>query len=277
MSNIYLVGFMGTGKTSVGRELARKKKWQFLDLDDLIELREKRTIADIFSKSGEPYFRRVEKEVLKEASKENNFVVACGGGIVVNPDNIKIMKEAGAIICLVASADAILKRTLGYAHRPLLNVKDPKKQIVHLMKLRAPYYAKADKTIDTSKLTIGQVVQKIIKVTRSVRSEAKPPRRGQSHQVTSRKAKTQGKRRKNRNSGFVALLGLLLSAAIVCIMAYIALNYYFKKPALPENIDNSLSVSSQGINTSTYKSVIDTTKKKVQEIEKQEREHAQQL
>ncbi|MGD0336698.1 MAG: shikimate kinase [Candidatus Omnitrophota bacterium] len=266
MANIYLVGFMGTGKTSVGCELARKKKWQFLDLDDLIELREKRTVADIFSKSGEPYFRRLEKEILKEASKENNFVVACGGGIVINHDNIKIMKETGTIICLVASADRILKRTSGYAHRPLLNVKDPKKQIEHLLKLRSTYYAKADKTIDTSKLSVTQVAEKIVKVTTSP-----------SHKVTSRKVKAQGKRRKSRNSGFIALLGLLLTAAIICIMAYIALNYYFKRPALPENIDNSLSMSGQGINTSTYKSVIDTTKKKVQEIEKQEREHAQQL
>jgi len=165
MKNIYLVGFMGTGKTSVGCELAKKKKWQFVDLDDLIELREKRAIADIFAKNGEPYFRRVEKQVLKEVAKEKKFVVATGGGIVIDPENIKIMKESGVIICLAATPEVVLRRTSGYAHRPLLNVKGPKKQIELLLKLRAPYYALADRTIDTSKLSVGRIIQNIIKVT----------------------------------------------------------------------------------------------------------------
>lgn len=160
--NIYLVGFMGTGKTAVGRELARKKKWQFLDLDDLIELREKRVISDIFAKEGEPYFRRVEKRVLKEVAKEKKFVVACGGGIVIDPDNIKVMKETGMIICLTASSAVILKRTSGCTYRPLLNISEPKKQIELLLKLRAPFYARADKTIDTSRLSVNEVVQRII-------------------------------------------------------------------------------------------------------------------
>lgn len=164
MNNIYLVGFMGSGKTSVGRELARKKKWQFLDLDDLIELREKRAISDIFSKEGEPYFRRIEKRALKEVAAEKKFVVSCGGGIVLDQENIKIMKETGKIICLTASPEVIFKRTQGYAHRPLLNVKNPKKQIEFLLNLRAPYYARADKTIDTSKLAIDAVVKKIMRI-----------------------------------------------------------------------------------------------------------------
>lgn len=160
--NIYLVGFMGTGKTSVGRELARKKKWRFVDLDDLIELREKRLIADIFAQDGEPYFRRIEKQALKEVSREKEFVVACGGGIVIAPENIRVMKDSGLIICLAASPEIILKRTSGYAHRPLLNVGNPKKQIELLLKLRAPYYAQSDKIIDTSKFCIKKVVDKIL-------------------------------------------------------------------------------------------------------------------
>jgi shikimate kinase len=164
MGNIYLVGFMGTGKTVVGRELAKKKKWLFVDLDELIELKEKRNIADIFAKEGEPYFRRLEKQALKEVAKEKKFVVACGGGIVIDKDNIQVMKDSGTVICLTATAEIILKRTSGYAHRPLLNVNDPKKQIELLLKLRAPYYELADKTIDTSKLSVKEVVQKIIKL-----------------------------------------------------------------------------------------------------------------
>jgi shikimate kinase len=157
---------MGTGKTAVGKELARKKKWQFVDLDDLIALREKRTISEIFAKDGEPYFRRREKQVLKEVAKEKKFVVACGGGIVIDKDNIRLMKETGKMICLSATPEVILKRTSGYKHRPLLNVTEPKKQIELLLKLRAPYYAQADKTIDTSKIFVKEVVDKILKFTK---------------------------------------------------------------------------------------------------------------
>jgi shikimate kinase len=148
MSNIYIVGFMGTGKTAAGREAARRKKWRFLDLDELIELREKSVIADIFAKSGEPYFRRIEKKVLKVSDK----------------DNINIMKETGIIVCLRAAPEVILKRTSDYTHRPLLNVREPKKQIEMLLKLRAPYYAQADACVDTSNLSVGQVAQNIIRV-----------------------------------------------------------------------------------------------------------------
>lgn len=165
MGNIYLVGFMATGKTSVGQELAKKKKWLFVDLDNLIELKEKMAIADIFAKKGEPYFRKVETEVLKKVSQEKNFVVACGGGIVIKPLNIKIMKEEGKIICLSALPEVILKRASGHTHRPLLNTANPKERVELLLKFRAPYYAKADKTIDTSKISIKGVVEKIVKVT----------------------------------------------------------------------------------------------------------------
>jgi len=165
--NIYIVGFMGTGKTSVGKGVAKKKKGQFVDLDELIESREKRCISDIFAKSGEAYFRKIEKQVLQKVAGEKNFVVACGGGIVMDKKNIKIMKESGIIICLTATPKAILERTSGYKHRPLLNVLDPKKQIELLLKMRSPFYAQADKTIDTSKISVKEVVSKIIKITHS--------------------------------------------------------------------------------------------------------------
>ena len=167
MDNIYLVGFMGTGKTAVGKEFSKKKKRHFIDLDELIELRAKRVISDIFAKDGEPYFRRLEKRALKEVSKEKGFVVACGGGIVIDEDNIKIMRETGKIICLYAAPEVILKRTSGSFHRPLINVGNPKEKIELLLKLRAPYYAKADKKIDTSKLSVKQVVAKVIGLTKT--------------------------------------------------------------------------------------------------------------
>ncbi|MFH0826322.1 MAG: shikimate kinase [Candidatus Omnitrophota bacterium] len=167
MNNIYLVGFMGTGKTAAGSKLAKKLKWQFLDLDDLIELTEKRSISDIFAQQGEAYFRRLEKRMLAQVSREKRFVVACGGGIVCDEENVKTMKETGRVICLAAEPDVILKRTQKFCHRPLLNVPDPRKQTELLLKLRAPYYARADKTIDTTKLSVKQVVERIIKLVRS--------------------------------------------------------------------------------------------------------------
>lgn len=164
MNNIYLVGFMGAGKTSVGKELSRRLKRQFVDLDDLIELEEKCAIRDIFAKKGERYFRKAEKNVLKKASAEKEFIVACGGGIIMDEENIKTMKKTGLMICLSASPEAIIKRTSGCAHRPLLNVSDPKKQIELLLKLRSPYYAQADKSIDTSNLSIKQAADRIAKL-----------------------------------------------------------------------------------------------------------------
>ncbi|MCM8792487.1 MAG: shikimate kinase [Candidatus Omnitrophica bacterium] len=164
MSNIYLVGFMGTGKTTVGKALAHRKKWSFIDLDELIELKERKRIVDIFAQEGEVYFRRREKEVLKEVAKENNFVVACGGGIVLDEENIKIMKETGIVICLTARVDVILKRTTGFTSRPLLNTSNPKERIEELLKKRAPFYARIEKTVDTSNLSVEKVVEKIIEL-----------------------------------------------------------------------------------------------------------------
>lgn len=162
--NIYLVGFMGTGKTSVGRLLAKEKKLSFVDLDELIELKEQRRIVDIFAKDGEPYFRKIEKKILKQVATQKKFVVACGGGIVLDKDNIKLMKKTGTLICLSAKSEEILKRISQSTHRPILNVNKPKERIELLLKMRAPYYMQADHTVDTSKLTIKQVVQKIIRV-----------------------------------------------------------------------------------------------------------------
>ncbi len=164
MGNIYLVGFMGTGKTVVGRELSRKNKLRFVDLDELIELKEGRNIPDIFSKKGESYFRRLEKRVLKEVSRENKFVVSCGGGIVIDEENIRTMRETGLIVCLKATPSVILRRTRGVGCRPLLDVNNPKERIELLLKLRAPYYAKAHKTINTSRLSIPQVVKEVGKL-----------------------------------------------------------------------------------------------------------------
>ena len=179
---------MGTGKTTVGKELAKKRQWQFVDLDDLIEFREKRTVADIFAKNGEPYFRRVEKRVLKDVAKEKGFVVACGGGIVIDSENISLMKETGRVICLQATPEVILARTCGQAHRPLLNVESPKERIELLLKMRAPYYAQADCMVDTSTIPVEKVVENIHRITGAPTSKAGGSL-CKSHKITGRKVK----------------------------------------------------------------------------------------
>ena len=162
--NIYLVGFMGTGKSSVGCQLAKERGWNFIDLDELIELKEQRRIVDIFAKDGEAYFRKIEKNILKQVSTQKKFVVACGGGVVLDKDNIKLMKKTGRMICLYASPEQILKRVSLNNDRPLLNVEKPQKRIELLLKMRAPYYMQADKIIDTSNFSVKQVVKKISKI-----------------------------------------------------------------------------------------------------------------
>ena len=155
---------MGTGKTSVGRQLAKQKGWNFVDLDELIELQQQRRIVDIFAQDGEAHFRKIEKKILKQASTQKRFVVACGGGVVLDPDNIKLMKKTGILICLCATCEAILKRVSASTQRPILNVAKPREHIELLLKMRAPYYMQADKTIDTSRSSIKQVVAKIARM-----------------------------------------------------------------------------------------------------------------
>ena len=133
-------------------------------MDELIQLQQQRRIVDIFAQEGEAYFRKIEKKTLKQVAAQDGFVVACGGGTVLDPANIKLMKKTGILICLRATVDVILKRVSTDTHRPILNVAKPRQRIELLLKLRAPYYAQADRIIDTSGLSIKQVVARILKI-----------------------------------------------------------------------------------------------------------------
>lgn len=161
--NIVLVGFMGTGKTTVAKSLARTLKMKYISTDEVIEDRERRSINEIFKKSGEQYFRRIEKEVVKKVAQLNNFIIDAGGGVVLDEENIQNLKKNGKIVCLSATAEVILERTKRYRTRPLLNVENPKAKIEQLVKLRAPFYARADVSIDTTDLSVKQVVEEIRK------------------------------------------------------------------------------------------------------------------
>lgn len=164
MKNIVFIGFMGTGKTTIATEVARRLKFNYVSTDDLIEKREKRTINEIFRESGEDHFRNVESEVVRELADKEGLVIDTGGGVVMREENMANLKFNGIVICLTADEDAVIERTKKYKHRPLLNVEDPKRKIRDLMSRREPLYAKADHIIDTGKVTIRQAVDKVMDI-----------------------------------------------------------------------------------------------------------------
>ncbi|MDO8536556.1 MAG: shikimate kinase [Candidatus Omnitrophota bacterium] len=162
MKNIILVGFMGSGKTTIAFELSHKLNMRYVSTDDMIEKKEKCTINEIFTKKGEDYFRSVETGVVRDACAMENVIIDLGGGAVIRDENWDSIKRSGLSICLTADEDTIMERTKKYKHRPLLNVEDPKQKIRNLMSKRSHLYAKADHCIDTGKLTVKQAVEKII-------------------------------------------------------------------------------------------------------------------
>lgn len=162
MKNIALVGFMGTGKSTIGRLLSEKLQAAFVDIDEVIEEKEGMKIADIFLQIGEDYFRKVEKNIVMETFRVRGRVIACGGGVVLDDENVRAIRKNGFMIALEASPEVILMRTAKYKHRPLLNVPDPKSKINELLIKRKPFYAKSDWTIDTSRLREQEVVEAIL-------------------------------------------------------------------------------------------------------------------
>lgn len=164
MKNIVLVGFMGAGKSVVGKKLATLLKRKLVSTDVLIVEREKRPISDIFKDSGEPYFRAVEKETVAEVSKRTDLIIDCGGGVVLSRENLNNLKENGIVIYLKAGAEVILERVKHEKHRPLLNVPDPKAKINELLSIRQSYYEQAHHTIDTSTKTPEEVAREILKL-----------------------------------------------------------------------------------------------------------------
>lgn len=152
---------MGSGKTAVAKEIAESTDLKYIEMDELIEKKEARSINDIFKDSGEDYFRKVEKEALKEISLADNQVVSCGGGVVIDEANVNLMKDSGVLICLQASPDVIYKRVKNNKDRPLLNVENPQVKIEELLRIRRPYYQKANYIIETDNLSVQQVAQEV--------------------------------------------------------------------------------------------------------------------
>ena len=164
MNNIYLVGFMATGKTAVAKVLSKRLNLKLVDMDRAIEKKEKMPIREIFRIKGEPYFRELEKELVLRLAREGGCVVACGGGVFTDPDNIERMKQSGTVICLTSTPETILKRASANADRPLLNVADPKKKIEDLLEKRRPFYVQAHHTIDCDALSVEESAEAVMRV-----------------------------------------------------------------------------------------------------------------
>jgi dihydroorotase len=160
--NIVLMGFMGTGKSTVGRALARQLGLQFLDMDTLIEERAGKPISRIFAEDGEPHFRAMERALSQELAQRRGLVIACGGGVVLNPDNIRDYGRTGLVVCLTATPEVIFKRTAKDRNRPLLEEEDRMRRILELLEKRKTLYASISHQVDTTALPADAVAAAIV-------------------------------------------------------------------------------------------------------------------
>ena len=167
MKNIVLTGFMGTGKTAVGKELSRLLDMKLIDLDTEIEKAEKMDINGIFERFGEQRFREIETGMIRAVSRNEGVIISTGGGAVLKRENMDLLREKGIIFCLTASPETVLQRTSNTGDRPLLQVQNPLERINELLDLRNPCYRKADVMIDTEDKTPLQIAEEIIEKVRN--------------------------------------------------------------------------------------------------------------
>ena len=165
MKNIVLIGFMGSGKTTIGKALEKKTDMAFVDTDELIEAYEDCKISNIFADKGETYFRRLENETLKKLVTGTNFkIISTGGGIVINKANIPLLKQLGKVFYLRIKPETVVERLEGDKTRPLLIGEDKLVKVEQLMTDRKELYEMAaDKTVDVDCLSVNEIVSRILK------------------------------------------------------------------------------------------------------------------
>ena len=167
MKNIILIGFMGCGKSSVGKRLAQTLECEFLDTDALIEEEQERSISEIFATDGEDAFREMETECLRKLAKRegDNFVLSVGGGLPIRECNRKLLKELGEVILLQVSGEVVYKRLLHDRTRPLLQDKNPRGRIEDLMNARKKFYEDAATYIvDVDDKSFSEIIDEIRKI-----------------------------------------------------------------------------------------------------------------
>lgn len=161
--NIVLIGFMGTGKSTISRHLSNLLEMEFVDTDGLIEEKAELSIPMIFEKYGEVRFRELEKEIIQELSQKKNIIISCGGGVVLNPDNVTALKSNGKIVLLSASPNTIYHRVKDSIERPLLKDKMTIEYIEGMLAQREKIYlAAAHRIIDTNNKTVEEISNEII-------------------------------------------------------------------------------------------------------------------
>lgn len=162
-ANLILIGFMGTGKTSLGKLLANRLGRGFVDLDQKIEREAGMTIPKIFELHGEKYFRELEKKAVREVSGRRNLVIATGGGTVKDAENVSLLKNSGVIICLTTEPEEIFRRTERRGERPVLDGGGEERlaTIKKLLAEREIFYSQADYTIDTTDWSPLQIMNDI--------------------------------------------------------------------------------------------------------------------
>jgi shikimate kinase len=156
---VYLVGFMGAGKTSVGRALAKRLDWRFADIDELIEQRERSSVSDIFAKHGEPYFRGIERAVLAEQVPLRHAVVATGGGTFVDPQNRAVIKADGAAVWLDAPLERVIARIPQDGRRPLAS---DRANLERLFQSRHAAYEQAHLRLDAGRVPVESLVDQLV-------------------------------------------------------------------------------------------------------------------
>jgi shikimate kinase len=161
--NLYLVGFMGTGKTTVGRAVGARIGFDVLDSDHEIEPLRGKSIPDIFAQDGEPAFRQFERDFIENGHPEERTVVACGGGLVVQPNMLELLQNRGIVVCLHASIETILARTARHRNRPLLEVENPEERTRTLYSAREPIYRKSGTVILTDSRPLNDIVAHVIR------------------------------------------------------------------------------------------------------------------
>jgi shikimate kinase len=164
--NLYLVGFMGTGKSTVGRGVARRIGFRLVDSDHEIERQQGCTIPEIFARDGEPTFRAMEREFIHTGHPAARTIVACGGGLVVQPGMLDLLRTKGVVICLHASLETVLERTMRHRNRPLLEVEDPMARIRALYAERESIYKRSGSLVLTDARPLNDIVAHVVRVWR---------------------------------------------------------------------------------------------------------------
>jgi len=160
--NLILTGFMGSGKSEVGKLLAESLGIPFYDMDEMIAADEGMSINDIFAKKGEAYFRNAETSFIKNIKMDSPFVLSTGGGVVVKKESRKILKALGIVIYLKTSPETVFERLVGDTSRPLLQVSDAREKIKNMMQERATAYSDCDVLQETDSLCVEDVVERVI-------------------------------------------------------------------------------------------------------------------